>query len=317
MPNRHGRETQLLLQRQVASRTAPAAAAFKMKYNNGIVLGREPERQPDNTINNNALEEKMDEGDAIISHSIPAILCLNDIGQWLSLLLGAPVTSGVGPYTHTFTLDLADPLIALMEMGYMNTGNEEYIRWYDNVVSSMSWNVLEGEQNMQVNMLGGVQVSPNPGAVFDAAPTSYAKNRGCAKQGEIYDVDGASTLGKVVGGTVNIDRDLEGQRLADGLEGFAEFLVAQPKLNGSLQALRTTTTNMFDHAFAHTSKALSLVSKNVAGDATLTVNIPQIEIEEKKHEIPTSKGIIDDFTWKAHADATDTTVVLVNGIASY
>ncbi len=317
MPNRHGRETQLLLQRQSASRTAPAAAAFKMKYNPGISLGREPERQPDNTINNNALEEKMDEGDVIIAHSIPAILCLNDIGQWLTLLLGAPVTSGAGPYTHTFTLDLADPLIALMELSYLTSGNEKYVRWYDNVVNSMSWDVLEAEQNMQIDMMGGVEVSPAPVSVFDASPTSYAKNRACAKQGKMYDVDGASTLGKIVGGNVAFNRDVEGQRLADGLEGFGEFLVGQPTVSGSLQVLMDTGTNLFDHALAHTSKALELVSKNVAGDATLTVNIPQIEVEEKKHDIPTSKGIVHDFTWKAHADATAVTVVLVNGIATY
>lgn len=320
MPDvRHGRVTQLLLQRQTQSRTAPTPAAFLMKYNPGFEFGNDDDRQEDPTINNLILMEKMDAGDPAPSGNLPAILCLNDIGQWLSLLWGPPVTTGTGdPYTHTFTCSLDPRPFALLELAYLESGNERYEQWLDVVVNTLAWNVLDKAQSIQVGLMGAVQVDPAPSAVFDNAPTAYAKDRAVSQQGVVADVIGSSTLGEIVEASVNINNDFEADRYGDGLPGIGAFLLGQPAITGTMRGVfDVSANNLFEHAQGNVSKALKLVSKNEAGDHSLTLNIPQIGFKEPKHKIESSKGLHVDVDWYAHADASPPTIELVNGIDSY
>ena len=314
MTVRHGRDTQILLQRETSFRTAPGVpAAFEMKFST-VDFGRQQQRDDDPTINANPLAEKQTVGDETPGGSIKAKLDLNDAGQWLSLLWGTPDTSGAGPYTHIFTVTLADRPSALLELGYLAAA--KFPRWLGVMLDSMAWSVVDGDQSVDLNLIGATEVSPVPGAAFDAAPTAYANNYACVKAGDVYDVQGASTLGKIASADVTIANDLEGKALADALPGYGAILLGQPAIGGNISALFETGT-LFDHAFAQTSKAMTLVSKNAAGDASLTLNCPQVEFGEPKHSIQTSKGLVVETTWRAHKAATPATIVLVNGIASY
>jgi hypothetical protein len=317
MPIINGRETQVLLQRNTgAYRAVPTpVGAFKMKISE-LDFGRDPQREEDPTVATaDPLAEKMDEGNAIVAGSGSAILCLNDIGQWLSLLWGAPVTTGLGPYTHTWTMDLTTPPDALLELGYTNAAKFE--QWLGVILNKISWNVIEGNQSISLDLIGAVQTSPAPVAAFDAAPTAYAKNRACAKGGKVYDVDGASTLGQITTASVDIGNDVEGQLVADGLEGYGAVLLGQRTIGGSLTALFDSGTTIFDHGQAHTSKPITLISQNKAGDNSLTLNVPNAEFDEPKHKINTSKGLVVEAGWRAHAGGAAPTLVLVNDIASY
>lgn len=314
MARYYGRNSQLLQQLQAASRTAPAAAAFAMKFSE-IEIKDDMAYAEDNTIDNSsAFMNKRDDVDETFSASLTSILCLNDIGHWLTLLLGAPVTTGTGPYTHTFTLDLAARPYALLELSYA----ARFRRFLDVFANKMSWSVIEGDQNMKLELIPSVEVSPRPSATFDAAPTALAKNRACAKGGNVYDVSGASTLGKITKADVEISNDLDPQRLADGLAGYGDVSLGQPSISGTLSALLDSNTSILDYQEGHTSAALSLVSTNSAGDASLTLNLPAVEFDKAKHVVNTSKGLVlDGVAWRAHQHATAATIVLVNGVASY
>ncbi len=314
---RHGRNTQLLLQRESTYRTAPgAAAAFSMKFNPGLKIGRNPVRVQDPTVKATPMEEKTDTADAMVTGGLSSILCLNEIGQWLTLLWGAPSTTGAGPYTHVFTCDLNDRPSALMELGYLGAP-ADYERWLGMMVSKLSWNVIEAEQNMSLELIGAEEVEPAPTTPWDAAPTVYAKNRAQGRQGNVYDVVGASTLGDVVEASVEITNDLEGQTLADGLEGYGRVLVGQPAISGSARFILDTAEAIRDYGKNHTSLPLTLESKNAAGDASLKLILPAVEFEEMPHEIQSSKGLHIDTNWRAHSNANPPTIELVNSIPSY
>ncbi len=315
MPIRHGRNTQLLLQRETTFRTPPATpAAYRMKWSE-LEFGRDPQRQEDPTIQNTPLAVKKDPGDEIFGGSLKAILCLNDIGQWFTLLWGTPVTTGIGPYTHTWTLSLAARPSALLELGYLTAS--KYPQWLGVMLNTLSWDIKEADQSISMEFMAGEEVVPEPTAPFDAAPTSYAKNRACAKGGEIYDVQGASTLGRISKASVKISNDLEGQNVADGKDGYGEILLGQPSIEGSVTVLFDDGTNIFDHARDHASKPMTLISRNADDSARLQLNLPAVEFDEAKHKIATSKGLLVDTNWRAHADATAPTLVLTNGISSY
>lgn len=310
----HGRNSQLLLQRETQFRTAPTPAAFLMKFSEFRIRDEEA-RVEDPTIKVTPLPEKRDESEESIAGTLSAILCLNDIGQWLSLLWGAPVTTGTGPYTHTFTLDLAERPTALLEFGHLI--KDEYPRYLGCAVNALAWSIKENEQNFSAEIMGATEVDPIPSAVFDAAPTQYAKDRACSKGGEIYDVQGASTLGHVSAGSIRIANNMEGMHLADGQPGYGAYDLGQPEITGEMTALWTDTSQLYDHQRDHVSRALTLISKNKAGDASLTVNIPNVEFDKPTREVTVSRGVVITAPWRAHSNVTPATIDLVNSIATY
>ncbi|MBI3771467.1 MAG: hypothetical protein HY272_01990 [Gammaproteobacteria bacterium] len=313
--NYKGGNSQLLLQRQLVARTAPTPAAFKMKFLDLEISDSEPYAENNTIDNSSPLGAKLGDSDEAWTAKLNAPLDLNDIGQWLALLLGAPVTTGAGPYTHTFTLGLSDRPFALLDLGY--TDAPKYRRWLDTVINSISWNIAERDQNMSLDLAPAVEVVPRPSAVFHASPTSFAANRACKKAGNIYDVSGSNTLGRVTAANISISNNHESVHIADGLAGYGAHILGLPSISGSLTALFGSDSAVMDYMEGHTSKPLVLVSKNAAGDNSLTVNIANVEFDKPKHKVPTSKGLLIDTNWRAHSGGAAPTIVLVNGIASY
>lgn len=317
----HGRTATLMGQFEAAYRTIPDAediAAQLLKFSE-IEIGDDADLQDDPTINNNALVEKRDEMDSTVSATGKHILCLNDFGWWAKLALGAPVTTGAGPYTHVFTLDLAPRPSALLELRLGPATGYRYERYLGMVLNELGWNVMEADQSFTTGLIGAVQVKPRPVAAYDAAPAArYAKSRACTKRGAIYDVDGASTLGEITKGAVTLTNDLEGQKIADGQEGFGCVLLGQPRLSGTLTAL-FAPGSVVDAAFAHSSKKLVMVSKNAAGTHSLTLTVPNVEFDRPKTTVKTSKGLVMDLNWRAHhVDGADpVTISLTNAVPNY
>lgn len=310
-----GANTQLLLQRASSYRALPAPAnAFDMKFNE-ITLGDDDGHVEDPTINTNSvLMDKRDTGEQSPNASISSILCLNNIGQWLTLLWGTPSTSGSGTYTHTWTLDNAERPSALLELGFKDA--TEYRRWVGFILDSLSWDVMSKDQNIAMQGTPAVKLA-NPGSAFDSSPTVYAKNRACVGGGEIYDIDGSSTLGRVSEGSVSIANNHEFFHLADDQFGYGSAVMGDPTLTGSLSYLWGDDTSLQDYQEDHTTIAMSLISRNAAGNNSLKLILPNVEFDKPSFSVPTRKGLVQKADWRAHAGATAPTIELVNGIASY
>lgn len=321
----HGRTTTLQGQFATAFRTAPAAPATQLLKFSEIDIGQDADLQDNPTINNQALMDKRTEMDHVISGKGKHILCFNDIGWWLKLLLGAPVTSGTGPYTHVYTLSLDDRPDALLELSLTENDaapSTRYHRFLGMMLNALSWDVLEKDQSFETELMGAVEVKPFPVTPFDATPNArYATSRACTKGGEVYDGANlaATTLGRISKASARIFNDLEGFALADGQEGYGHIQVGQPMIEGSLSALFENNTLM-DHALAHTSKAVKLLSKSADGAHSLKLECPNAEFDRPHIVVPTSKGLVaDGIKWRAHHvdGAAAPTITLINAIANY
>lgn len=311
----HGRDAQLLLQPETTYRTAPGAAdAVQMKFNT-LDYGREPVYNEDPTIKSQPLMDRRDVIDAALAGRLEAIACLRDIGHWLALLWGAPVTTGSGPYTHTFTLNLADRPSALLELGFLSA--TRYRRWLGCMVNQISWDILGDDQNIEVELLGAVEVDPAPGSVWDASPTVHTKARAARRTAAVYDVQGSSTLGKIAECSLQLGNDLDPRILADGQEGPGLVLLGQPTVEGTATVLVEDSTTLLDHARAQTSKPMTITTESLDGAHSLTVNLPAVEFTEAKDRIQTSRGLVVETTWRAHADVTPPSIVLVNDVEAY
>lgn len=311
-----GRNAQLLLQRETVFRTAPGTpAAFKMKFMDLDVSDSEDYSEDATIDNSSPLVVKRGDSDEGWAAKITAPLDLNDIGQWLALLWGAPVTTGTGPYVHTFTLGLSDRPSALLDLGYSDA--TKFRQWLGAVMNSMSWSINEKDQNLSLELVPAVEVQPRPSTAFDAAPTAFAANRACKKAGNVYDVSGSSTLGRITAADITLTNDHESVQLADGLVGYGAHILGQPAISGKLTALFGSDTSMLTYIEGHTSVPLILKSTNAAGNASLVVNIANVEFAKPKHVIPNSKGLVIETDWRAHSGGAAPTIVLTNGIASY
>lgn len=313
----HGRTATLVKQLEATYRVAPApAAAQRMKFSK-VTMGREPELADDMTINGEPLMEKRDEMDSTAPATLEAILCLNDIGHWLTMLLGPPVTTGAGTFEHVYTLDLADRPSALMELSLSESSpTTRYHRHLGMMLNAMEWDVRDAAQDMKLEFVGAYEVRPYPGSAFDADPAELLdKNRACSKNGKVW--DGSASIGDIAKASIRFENELEGQSLADGLEGFGYVLLGQPKVSGTMDVLWRPGL-LVDDALARASKHLVLTSANSAGTASLTVDIPQAEFNVPRAAIETSKGIVvPGLGWMAHKGPDPVTVTLTNGVASY
>lgn len=405
MPQARGAATQLLLQRESTFRTPPAPSAIKMPITRWNV-GRDPNRQDNNTVSNSALPAKRDKGDSMVSGDFESILDLRTSGMWLAQALGVPTpykavtqqptnvtgvtihyaeasaaagngtlawtfsgttltwtangdtagtpvdvsaggeflipsnTASSGVYVtvdatatpgsdqsdaniavsstlkaHHFPVNLTIRPSALMEAGFTDVA--KYQRVLGGKLNKLRWDVLNNDQNITGEIIAGAEVDPWPTSVFDSTPTSYEYFRACSCKGVIS--DGASGLGQVVGGTVELDNQMTGYPLADGEEGYGLIDQGDLMLHGTLRAT-------FDGASAwqlardHTSTRLRIVSAATIGGLTFSLNldIPAAELEETRVPIEGKTGLFVEMNWRAHQSASRVPVItLVNDISSF
>lgn len=316
MPIYKGGAAQALWQPQTTPNTLPSPVdTTKLKFSE-LEISDGEEYIDDNTIDNSSpLKPKRDDSDQGYTANLKAILCLNEIGLWLRALWGPPVTTGTGPFTHTFTLDLSDRPINFMELGYTDAS---IFRLFVNcVVNKLSYAVTEKEQNIDIELMPGQRRTSEPTQAFDNAPLIYAKNRAASKAGEVYDVSGASTLGQVSAATVEITNNIEPQHIADNEVGYTAWLLGDPDIGGTITWLFSDTSGIFNYEEDHTSVQLSLVSRNPATSDTLELRLDSVEFDKAKYQVQTRNGIIMESNWRAHASAIPPRFILTNGVSSY
>lgn len=316
-----GGNAKLAGQLESTFRTAPGTPAGQLLKFDSLKIGRNVDLQDNNTIAGQLLPFKRDEMDSAIQGSGTHILDLNDIGWWLTLLLGQSTTTGSGPYTHTFTLSFNPRPSATLELAMANASTSRYLDFLGMMLSEIEWDVLDKNQSFKTTLIGAVQ-SPFPATstpLYSAPASLWATLRACSKGGAIYDVSGSSTLGAITKGNVKISNDLQPQKLADGQEGYGQILLGTPMITGSLAAIFDDSTLM-DAALSGTSKPLVLVSKNAAGNRSLTLNLPHVEFDRPQYEVKDRKAIIaEGINYRAHYLSGDAapTIVLVNDVATY
>jgi hypothetical protein len=315
MAQARGELTKLLLQYQTANRTAPTPVAAKVIPFTSYNVGRDPKRQQNQTLNNSALGNKSDPGSPIVTGQVQSILDLRTIGYWLKLLLGQPTTTGTTLKTHTFPVNLTDRPQALLELGHYDIN--KYFRTLDAHVNKLAWDVANNDQNITVDIIAGEEIDPVPTTAFDAAPTSVVQFRSNSASGTISDGAGA-TLGQVVGGTIEINNNLNPQELANGLSGYSLFPVGDLLFSGTLKAV-FDGAEAWALARAGTSTRLKLVSAATVGANTfsLTVDMPFVELMEKAVPKQGRSGLFVDVAWKAVTGASLPTVTLANDVTAY
>lgn len=316
MAQAHLSLSSLIMQYQTALRTAPSPVGAKVLPYTSFPIGRDPRRQANATINKSPLGNKTDEGEPIVQPAaLTSVLDLRSIGYLLKLLLGQPVTTGTTLKSHVFPIDLNDRPYALMEVAHPDIN--KFFRFYGCHCNKISWDIKNNDQTISAEILAAQEVNPIPTTAFDAAPTSVASFRANSGSGKIWDGAG-TTLGQVIGGTIEISNNMKPKELADGSTGYSLFRPEDLTFKGKIQAV-FDGAGAYDMARTGTSTRMDILTAATIGANTfdLNVDMPAVEFIEKAVPRSGKSGIVVDLDWSAHTSTTLPTVTLRNDVASY
>lgn len=238
---------------------------------------------------------------------------LRNFGHWLKALLGAPTTTGTGPYTHTFASGAASLPSLALEVGMPEVPiffTEAGVR----VNSAQLTFARSGAANATLNCIA--QGETDAGVTGGGSPTTASLTRFNQFQASIKK-DGVQ-LGNVTGAQLTYSNNLERIETirSDGKIDGADPTIAA--LTGNIE-VRFADTTLIDAATDNTPLELAF-AYTIDADKSLTFTAHEVYLPKPKLAISGPGGVQATFDWqaaKATSPARMLTVVLKNDIASY
>lgn len=230
---------------------------------------------------------------------------------------------------HVFPVTLDDRPSALLEVGHMKSGQQEFYRYLGYMTTKLSYDIVNREQNLDITGFAAVELSadtlPAVTTVWDGAPTQYDRVRFCGSGGTIRN-GASSALGTITEGNIDMDNQATGLEVADGLEGYGHTDNGENMFGGKLKiAFRGIAAgNMWSLARTSTSSRLAISSSVPIGPLptdifSLKLDFPSVEFMPNPIEKTGKTGLFVQCDWKAHRNAAGTLpmIVLVNDVPSY
>ena len=213
---------------------------------------------------------------------------------------------------HAFPVNTSARPSALFESQHSDLS--KYYRVTGAKVGRLGWNVLDNEQNVTGEIVAGAETEES--SAFDANPTSVTWVRACAGKGQIS--DGSTGLGTVVGGSLEINNNLQPYMAADGLEGAGCIDEGELMIGGSMKTV-WDSQGAYAKARAGTSTRLRLESAGISGSDTFRLVIDGLyaELTENAPAKQGKSGLFADVGWKFHRGLYVPEIYLVNDVASY
>jgi hypothetical protein len=266
---------------------------------NLLGLGREPLPPSRDVVNN--------EGDVVVP------VDLRNFGYWLKLLLGAPTTTGAGPYTHTFVSGaLALPSMAI-EIGLpdvpsygMNFGvraNTMTIQMQRSGLLNATMGLIAQGENRTTSSAAGT-------------PTEAPIERFSQGLGEVR--RNGTPLGNIVSAELTYSNNLDKVEVIrpDGrIEDAEPAMVAA---TGNV-VVRFADTTLLDQAIDGTACELSF-GWEIDADRSLLFTLHEVYLPRPKLSVSGPGGVQATFAFQAAKDSTlqkTMTVVLVNDVPTY
>lgn len=308
----YGTRAQLLIKKEVTYGTSPGSNFVKMPFITAD-LGAEQKLIADDTVGRgrDPLQPSRDIIEDLGTIEVP--VDVNNIGHWLTGLLGAAVDTGAGPYTHTFT----SGAISLPSYS-MEVGNPEVPSYRMNlgvIVDSMKLNWQpSGPAKASVSLKGqNESLATSSGG---GTPTSLAYSRFSQFQGAIS--LGGSALANVTAAELTLGNKSEAVKVvrSDGLVAGVDPTMAEAV--GKISTVFQDTVMLTD-AVNGTAVTLGL-SYTIDANDSLVITLPGVLLPRPRASIKGPGGVTADFDFQAFSPGSSTamaTVVLTNGTPTY
>lgn len=225
------------------------------------------------------------------------------IGRLLKAALGTVATSGVGPYTHLFTIGSALPSL-MIEQGFADLGH--YFKYNGCKVGKLTFNVTpSGFQKISFDFNGAKETVS--GASFDAAATDLGKQsfdgfslatieEGGVAIGDVVGIDGL---------TIDNDLDLEGYNV--GSQGVrSDIPEGLVKVSGTLKA-RFKDLILYNKAVNGDESSIKIGyalgdGLGSAGNESIELYLPELTYSPNAPVISGPKGVVVELPFEAYYD---------------
>jgi len=290
-----------------------ATAGFVMFINSSTVKGSSS-MDPPGTIRGNLNPVEPDDGNISVGGQVVVPVDSIAFWYWLRLALGAPVTAGADPYTHTYKAGTTRESFTL-EHQFTELGTSKYMQYTGCKIAAMSMSMGDtGELLATFDVVGAVETIAT--SSFDASATTLSMSR--LKNSHLTLTEGGSSMtnAKVVDFTIDFGLDttqyvIGGNRVRGSLN---DGIYA---VSGNLAALFEDTT-LLEKAINDTESAIVLTFSNGASSA-LEITFPEIRYSRNAPGIEGPQGIAINLPFMGfyddNADTTSMKVVLTNGEA--
>lgn len=234
-------------------------------------------------------------------------------GMWLSLLLGAPTTSGTTDKSHVFKSGAATLPSWTVEKAFPAVPSfDSYLGVKGNTLS-MDLSPT-GPANMTIGLMGLSETTA--GATIAGTPTSQPMTRFQRPSGYIKK-DGA-TLGKVTGGTLNFSNGMTGVRTVRADNRMEAVDAGNTSGNGDLR-VRFSDNTLKTQAVAGTPCSLEY-GFSITATKAISFLFPRVFLSRPRTEVNGPGGIELPVSWQAAYDPTAAClmqVTLKNQVVSY
>lgn len=312
MARAQGSRAQALLAFESAYGTPPAGGYVRMPFASAGLGAVQP--LLDSELLGNGRDPFAPVKDAIdVDGDMMVPVCATSMGYWLKGLLGAPVTTGTGPYIHTYGSGAAILPSLAIEIGHPDV---PFFSMYSGVKAN------ELEINMQRKGLITAKVGliaqgeANAAVTNGGTPSALTLQRFGSFNGSVQ--RNGTDLGNIVSATLRYSNTLDRVEVLrdDGkIDGLDEGVAS---LGGQLVA-RFSGSALFDQAVDGTACSLTFTYEISAG-VKLTFTAHEVYLPRPRKEVSGPAGVQMTFDWqasKATSPARMMTAVLTNAVVSY
>lgn len=302
MPQAKGVKGQVVVQEETTYKADPVAPDVNKVTFNTCNLAKSRAQEQSQAITGNRNPTKAIKGNTDVGGSLVV-----ELQAYIALLfkavMGDVTTTGVGPYTHTFTIGDELPSL-LVEKGF--TDINQYFKYLGVKMASMSFNVTSSGAQLVTFNMSGAEETPS-GTPFDATPTDLGKH---SFDGfEIATIEeGGVAIANVTGiDSLTINNDLDTDQYSVGGQGVRDDLPAGlPAITGTLKA-RFENLTLYNKAINDTESSLRIIySKGdglgSAGNESLEFLIPELTYQPQSPPINGPKGVDVNLPFVAYLD---------------
>ncbi|SHN20487.1 phage tail tube protein [Roseibium suaedae] len=266
--------------------------------------------------NNNRDQEKPAPGLSTHSGDVVVPLCVNHLPYWLTGLLGAPATTGAGPYVHVFTSGKEELPYRTLEIE--KRAGAAFFQHVGCLVSSMSFNFNRsaGYRQVTVGLVGrseeklGASAAGAPAALLALAQIPAAKG--------VLRIDGV-TAADFLGGSLQVQNNPAADEALNGTKYVSGYLLDDPATGSGSMQVRYKDETYYDLMKAGEPIEVEL---EFALSATMKISFLMAAVRfEKGPFAPISGpgGLQAELTFRCEQTPTSPmlTVTVTNGIATY
>ncbi len=256
-------------------------------------------------------------GQIDVAGSIEVPLDVRNIGVWLALLYGAPVTTDVAKgtsYKHVFTIPDTMPS-ASIEKGFSDLNTYAMSTGCKISKFSVDAQVGNNEITAKLDIMGASEVINNTSIGASITPFSILRfnNFNAAV------MEGGTALGIARKVSLDLDNGLDGDTYClNGSGARGDILEGIVKPTGSIEVL-FENTDLLNKAIKGTETSLQLTF--TTGAFSLAFLLPQVLLERTTPAIDGPKGVALTMNYRAYettnTENTSMQATLINDVAEY